>query len=103
MFIVTRQQKDGWEGDDYETNEIVSEKPAGQQAISTQSLTLKVHMHKGCTRETQGSRSQAVPKLPEGGKAGDPRLYLAAVVGDSPFDRPPRLCFSASQQPKSSI
>src|ERR1035441_4640155 len=31
VFIVTRQQKDGWEGDDYETNEIVPEKPAGQQ------------------------------------------------------------------------
>src|SRR5664279_5521434 len=46
VFIVTCQQQDGWEGDDYETNEIVPEKPAGQQAIGTQSVTLQVHMYK---------------------------------------------------------
>jgi hypothetical protein len=103
VFIVTRQQKDGWEGDDYETNEIVPEKPADQQAIGTQSVTLQAHMYKGCTRDAQGSGSQAVPELPESGKAGAPRLCVAAVVGDSPFDRPPRLCFSASKQPKSSV
>src|ERR1039458_343957 len=103
VFIVTRQQKDGWEGDDYETNEIVPEKPAGQQAVGTQSVTLQAHMYKGCTRDAQGSGSQAVPELPESGKAGAPRLCVAAVVGDSPFDRPPRLCFSASKQPKSSV
>ena len=63
VFIVTRQQKDGWEGDDCETNEIVPEKPAVQQAIGTQSVTLRVHMHKGCTRE------------PFPSSAGDPREW----------------------------
>jgi hypothetical protein len=70
VFIVTRQQKDGWEGFDLETNEIVPEKSAGQQAIGTQSVTLQAHMHKGCTRDAQGSGSQAVPERPEGGKGG---------------------------------
>jgi hypothetical protein len=62
VFIVTRQQKDGWEGFDLETNEIVPEKLAEQQAIGMQSVTLLVHMHKGCTRDAQGSGSQAVPE-----------------------------------------
>ena len=61
VFIVTRQQKDGWEGDDYETNEIVPEKPAGQQAVATAALTLLVHMHKGCTRDAQGTNALPVP------------------------------------------
>ena len=32
VFIVTRQQKDGWEGDDLETNEIVPERPGSPLA-----------------------------------------------------------------------
>ncbi|MCX6926139.1 MAG: hypothetical protein NT154_23465 [Verrucomicrobia bacterium] len=35
VFIVTRQQKDGWEGFDKETRERVPEKPASQQAAAT--------------------------------------------------------------------
>jgi hypothetical protein len=62
VFIVTRQQKDGWEGDDYETNEIVPEKPAGQQAAATAALTLQVHMHKGCTMDAQGTLPPPVPE-----------------------------------------
>src|ERR1039457_1049398 len=75
VFIVTRQQKDGWEGEDYETNEIVPEKPADQQAIATTALTLKVHMHKGCTRDAQGTLPPAIPedvrssKLPSAAKS----------------------------------
>jgi hypothetical protein len=61
VFIVTRQQKDGWEGFDRETNEIVPEKSVGQQAIGTQSVTLFVHMYKGCTRDVHREGSQAVP------------------------------------------
>ena len=68
VFILTRQQKDGWEGFDLETNEIVPEKPAEQQAIATQSVTLFVHMHKGCTRDAQGSGSQAVPEQQASGE-----------------------------------
>jgi hypothetical protein len=40
VFIVTRQQKDGWEGYDQETSEIVPEKPAEQQAENTPVLSL---------------------------------------------------------------
>ena len=72
VFIVTCQQKDGWEGYDLETNEIVPEKPAGQQAVATGSLTLQVHMHKGCTRDAQGSGSQAVPDPQASGEPGGP-------------------------------
>ena len=54
VFIVTRQQKDGWEAFDHETSEIVPDKPADQQAAATGSLPLPVPMHKGCTRDAQG-------------------------------------------------
>jgi hypothetical protein len=83
VFIVTCQQKDGWEGFDRETNEIVSEKPTGQQAIGTQSVTLQVHMHKGCTRDAQGNGSQAVPERPEGGKEGASPIKDSDEAGGS--------------------
>jgi hypothetical protein len=83
VFIVTRQQKDGWEGFDLETNEIVPEKPAGRQAIGTQSVTLQAHMHKGCTRDAQGSGSQAVPERPEGGKLGTSLVEARDETGGS--------------------
>jgi hypothetical protein len=65
VFIVTRQQKDGWEGFDKETSEIVPEKPEGRQASEPGAVTLKVHMHKGCTRDAKGNKALAGPKLPE--------------------------------------
>jgi hypothetical protein len=40
VFIVTRQQKDGWEGFDQETHEIVPDKPSGHQAAATGALPL---------------------------------------------------------------
>jgi hypothetical protein len=72
VFIVTRQQKDGWEGDDLETNDIVPGTPAVQQATATVALTLLPYMHKGCTRDAQGSSSQAVPGLQGSGEPGGP-------------------------------
>ena len=51
VFIVTRQQKDGWEGYDQQTSEIVPAAPQEQQAIATVASTLQPLMHKGCTRE----------------------------------------------------
>ena len=51
VFIVTRQQKDGWEGFDQETHEIVPDKPSDQQATATGALPLPVLMHKGCSRD----------------------------------------------------
>ena len=42
VFIVTRQQKDGWEGLDKGTKARVPEKPAGQQVAATpQTITLR--------------------------------------------------------------
>jgi hypothetical protein len=84
VFIVTRQQKNGWEGDDYESNEIVPEKPAGQQAPATAALTLKVHMHKGCTRDAQGTNALPVPGQHHGPArptADDP-VKLASCGGE---------------------
>jgi hypothetical protein len=75
VFIVTRQQKDGWEEDDQETNGIVPEKPAGQQVADTAALTLQVYMHKGCTRDAQGTSTQAAP--------GDGRSLALPSAGDS--------------------
>jgi hypothetical protein len=69
VFIVTCQQKDGWEGDDQETNEIVPEKPAGQQAAGTATLTLQSLMYKGCTRDAQGTNT-VVPRQHDDGSAG---------------------------------
>jgi hypothetical protein len=83
VFIVTRQQKDGWEGFDRETNEIVPEKSAEQQAAGTQSVTLFVHMHKGCTKDAQGIGSQAVPERPEGGKGGASPVEARDEAGGS--------------------
>ena len=40
VLIVTCQEKDGWEGDDRETNEIVPGKPTERQALVTATLTL---------------------------------------------------------------
>ena len=70
VFIVTRQQRDGWEGYDKETSEIVPEKAEGQQAVGAGAVTLQILMHKGCTREAQGDKAQAGPKSREGGEAG---------------------------------
>jgi hypothetical protein len=83
VFIVTCQQKDGWEGFELETSEIVPEKSARQQAIGAQSVTLQVHMHKGCTRDAQGSGSQAVPERPEGGKGGASLVEVSDEAGGS--------------------
>ncbi len=60
VFIVTRQQRDGWEGFDHETSEIVPDKPGDQQAAATAALSLKPLMHKGCTRDAQGTSTPAV-------------------------------------------
>ena len=70
VFIVTRQQKDGWEGEDKETSEIVPGKPEGQQAAGAAALTLKVHMHKGCTRDAKGIETSGMQEQEQGGEAG---------------------------------
>jgi hypothetical protein len=67
IFIVTRQQRDGWESHDQETNEIVPRDTADPAARATLALSLQPNMHKGCTRDAQENSmlatrsSQATP------------------------------------------
>ena len=91
LFIVTRQQKNGWESEDKVTSEIVPGEVEGpqsavhgpqseargdvrlqsgeQQAPAEGALPLKPHMHKGCTRDAQGSAEPPVPDPAAGGSA----------------------------------
>ena len=79
VFIVTRQQKDGWEGFDHETHEIVPHKPADQQATATGALPLPVLMHKGCTRDAQGIVPPPAPDSQANGSPANPGQEAAAV------------------------
>jgi hypothetical protein len=87
IFIVTCQQKDGWEGFDQETNEIVPEKPAEQQASNTGALTLQSLMYKGCTPDAQGISSQPVPDQQSSGEPAAPSGEAAkATLGEENAD-----------------
>ena len=55
VFIVTCQQKNGWQGLEFETSEIVPNGPAGQQAVAEVVNSQKPLMHKGCTRDAEGT------------------------------------------------
>jgi hypothetical protein len=79
IFIVTRQQKDGWEGYDQQSSEIVPAAPQAQQAIAAVALTLLPHMHKGCTTDAERLGSQPPPEIQEASKPGWP-LKEAAVA-----------------------
>ena len=72
VFIVTRQQKDGWEGDALETSGIVPENPAGQQAAATPTLTLIPYMHKGCTTDAHQTIAPPILGAQWGSKPGMP-------------------------------
>jgi hypothetical protein len=80
VFIVTRQQKDGWEGPDQETNEIVPGKPADQQAAATGALSLQPLMHKGCSRDAQGTTTLPIPDSRRSGEAEGRGGELAAAA-----------------------
>ena len=62
VFIVTRQEKNGWESYDHVTSEIVPEVPGQRQATATAALPLQSYMHKGCTRDDQGTATLPVPE-----------------------------------------
>jgi hypothetical protein len=56
VFIVTRQQQDGWEGDDRETNEIVPEKAgAGLSAVHSPQSTVQSPRLEGACRPSRGT------------------------------------------------
>ena len=57
VFIVTCQQKNGWQGFDQETSEIVPDRAGGQQAIPEAEYAQKPYMHKGSTRGALGDCS----------------------------------------------
>jgi hypothetical protein len=88
VFIVTCQQKNGWQGFDQETSEIVPDRPEGQQAGAELVNSQKPLMHKGYTRDAQGSAalvggySPGSNELPEGeGKAAGAASGLDELAG----------------------
>jgi hypothetical protein len=84
VFIVTCQQKNGWKGLDHESSQIVPDRPEGLQASITAGNSSIPLMHKGCTRDAEGTCTTPIPDsqasnkaLPPGGKAA------TAAIGDS--------------------
>jgi hypothetical protein len=90
LFIVTRQQKDGWEDFDQETSEIVPEPPSAHPALATQASTLKVYMHKGCTRGAQATNPPSAPDIQKGNEPQPPEEKLPdpAVAPNSALPTP---------------
>src|ERR1035441_132121 len=87
VFIVTCQQKNGWQGFDQESSAIVPDRPEGQQAGAEVVDSQKPLMYKGCTRGAQGSAalvdgySPGSNELPKGeGKAAG----AASGLDDAP-------------------
>ena len=68
VFIVTRQQKNGWEDHDKVTSEIVPGTPKPQQAPAKPALPLKAHMYNGCTPGAQRNSQTPVPCSQDGGR-----------------------------------
>ena len=94
VFIVTCQQKNGWQGFEQETSEIVPDGPEGQQAVPEAENSQEPHMHKGCTRDAEGTTTPVVSPFPGGaetedggGKAAGAGLEgrkVPGVEGDAP-------------------
>jgi len=80
LFIVTRQQREGWESYDQETSEIVPEAPPPPPAPAPGASTLQVLMHKGCTRDAQGISPQSTPDTQESIKQ-DPQTQTPGYYG----------------------
>ena len=101
VFIVTRQQKDGWEASDHETSEIVPDKPADQQAAATGSLPSPVPMHKGCTRDAQGISAPPAPDLQADAKPVvlSQKPPQASILGLSAVLMPLARCFRPGGDP----
>jgi hypothetical protein len=70
VFIVTRQQKNGWEGQDNEASDIVPGTPAVQPVPAQPALTLQPHMPKGCPRDAQEIAQTLVPGPQDGTEVG---------------------------------
>ena len=77
IFIVTRQQKNGWEGPDKETSARVPPAPELPQAPSAPTSPSSIHMHTGGTRDAHGIIPPPTPCSP-GSKEVDTRGQKAA-------------------------
>ena len=55
VFVVTCQTKNGWKGMDQETSALVPDRPQGQQAIAEPVNSQNPYMHKGGTRDAEGT------------------------------------------------
>src|ERR1035437_800820 len=84
VFIVTCQQKNGWKGMDRETSALVPDRPQGQQAAATGALTLQPDMHKGSTRDAEGTIALVGGQSPGGAEpvTGGGKAAGAAIGGD---------------------
>jgi hypothetical protein len=78
VFIVTCQQKNGWKGFDHESSEIVPDRSGGMQASTTVVNSSKPLMHKGCTRDAQGTIAIPIPDS-QGGL--EPKTPVAEAAG----------------------
>jgi hypothetical protein len=72
VFIVTRQQQNGWEGALKETSDIVPPAPEVQEAVPESALSLQPLMHTGCTRDAQRTAETPVPCCPDSGETREP-------------------------------
>ena len=64
IFNVTGLPNDRWDGSDREVHAFFSHKPADPQAFHTGVSPLQVPMHKGCTRDAQGTIAAPMPDHP---------------------------------------
>jgi hypothetical protein len=83
IFIVTRQQKNGWEGPDKETSSRVPPAPELPQAPAQPVSPSFILMHTGGTGDAQGSLPPPTPYSPEG-KEGVPSAKTAAETPGTP-------------------
>ena len=88
IFIVTRQQKNGWEGPDKETSSRVPPAPELPQAPSQPASPSSIHMHTGGTGDAQGIGKPPTQGYPGGnepvardGEAAKPASDGSEVVG----------------------
>jgi hypothetical protein len=80
VFIVTRQQKNGWEDHDKVTSDIVPGTPGPQQAPAEPALPLNPYMHTGCTPGAKRNSETPVPRSQDSG--------VGTVKGEMTNDEP---------------
>jgi hypothetical protein len=80
IFIVTCQQKNGWQGFDQQTSAVVPDRPEALQATLRPECAQNPYMHKGSTRGAQGTIAPPVG-LPQGSSdTGDAGVKAAGAA-----------------------